>query len=76
MANSSDDLTGQINVTNATGLSIRHERFHHPIIWINEIHAVLSPETLDGILEGRSVIEQSKYLRSYNETRIGGGVLN
>lgn len=69
-----DDLTEQGIVANATGLSIERDRFHHPVVWPNEMPAVLAPTTYGGILEGRGVIEQSTYLRSDNDTSMGGGV--
>ncbi len=35
---------------------------------------MLAPKSYGGILEGRGIIEQSTYLRAYNDTSMGGGV--
>jgi len=69
-----DDLTEQGIVANATGLTVERERFHHPVLWPNEMPTVLAPREYGGLLEGRGVIEQTTYLRSDNDTSMGGGV--
>ncbi len=69
-----DDLTELGIVANATGLRVERERFHHPVLWPNEMPTVLAPKIYGGLLEGRGIIEQATYLRSDNDTSMGGGV--
>ena len=69
-----DDLIELGIVANATDLRIEKERLHHPILWPNEIPTVLSPNVYGGLLQEPGVIDQVTYLRSTNDTSMGGGV--
>jgi len=69
-----DDLIELGIVANATDLHIEKERLHHPILWPNEIPSVLSPNVYGGLLQEPGVIDQVTYLRSTNDTSMGGGV--
>ncbi len=69
-----DDLTELGIVANVTGLKTEKTRLHHPILWLNEIPATLSPKTEGGLLEQRGVVEQVTYIRSANDNSMSGGV--
>lgn len=69
-----DDLTELGIVANATGMTVERERLHHPVVWPNEMPTVLAPEAYGGLLEGTGIIELATYLRSANDTSMGGGV--